>query len=205
MTDQPITPGAQVAVMRILGDEVKSVTADVRTTAEDHFRELRAQGTKSLHPQLPDGTEVGRITITTPAPVVRWDGPKLAAFVQDTAPTELVDRVDPDVLADPELIMWVLEHRPHMVRTEVRDAYRDRLKKELTDDGELVDTTTGELHTVATVERPEATGRFSYRPSDDARDQVMRAWARGELSAMGGVFAALGPGAPTATAEEGDQ
>lgn len=204
MTDQPISHGAQVAVMRVLGDEVKAVNAEVRAAAEAHFRELRAAGTKSLHPQLPDGSEVGRITITNPSPVVRWNGPKLVAFVEATAPTEVVERVDPDVLSDPALVMWVLENRPHMVRAEVRDSYRDKLRKELTAEGELVDKSTGELHQVATVERPEASGKFSYRPSDDARDQVMRAWVRGDLSGMGGVFAALGrAGSDKARVEQG--
>lgn len=192
MTDHP-SHGAQVAVMRILSDEVKTAAGEVRAEAEAHFRQLRTNGTKSLHPQLPDGTELGRITITNPSPVVRWDGPALTRYVEATAPTEAVDRVDPDVLADPELVMWVLENRPHMVRTEVRDAYRDQLKKQLTDSGELVDKSTGELHKVATVERPEASGQFSYRPSDDAREHVMRAWQDGQLAGMGGVFAALGP------------
>lgn len=187
----PISPAAAVAVMRIIGDEIKGVTADVRADAQDAFKAQRATGIKSLQAQLPGGAEVGRISIRDASPVIRWDGPALVAYVQETAPVELVDRVDPDVLADPELILWVLQHRPHMVRTEVRDAYRARLKKQLTDTGELVNSATGEIHQVAAVERPDATGAFSYTPSDDAREQVLNAWRSGALAGMGGVFAAL--------------
>jgi hypothetical protein len=212
VTEQDITPGGAVAVMRILGDEVKAKTTDVRESAKEHFREVRAKGTKSMVPQLPSGAEVGRITITDPSPVVKWDGPALLRYVEVTAPTEVVDKVNPDVLADPELVLWVLQNRPDMVRSEVRDAYRDRLRKKLTDDGELVDETSGQLIKVATVERTKSDGSFSYTPSDDAREQVLDAWRSGELVAMGGLFSALGaPAAPAEVsveqvdAEEADQ
>ncbi|WDZ91170.1 hypothetical protein [Nocardiopsis sp. HUAS JQ3] len=200
MTQQEITPGAAVAVMRVLGDEVKAQTAAVRDTAQDEFKQLRAAGVKSMQAQLPTGAEVGRISIRDASPVVRWNGPKLAEFVEATAPIELVDRVDSAVLGDPELILWVLQNRPGMVRAEVRDSYRDKLKKRLTADGELVDESTGELFKVAEIDRPEPTGAFSYVPSDGAREEVLGAWRSGALAGMGGVFASLGaPAVPTET------
>ncbi|MFB8763818.1 hypothetical protein [Nocardiopsis alba] len=192
MPESEITHGAAVAVLRILGDDVRAKTTEVRDTAKAHFRDIRARGTKSMIAQLPDGSEVGRITITDPSPVVKWRGRALVDFVQKTAPTEVVDRVDPSVLSDPELVLWVLQNRPEAIRSEVRDAYRNKLRKQLTEVGELVDQTTGEVHKVAEIERPEPDGSFSYRPSDDAHELVLAAWRSGALSGLGGVFAALG-------------
>lgn len=97
MPGSEITHSAAVTVLRILGDEVHATTIEVRDSAKAYFRDVRARGTKSMIAQLPDGSEVGRITITDPSPVVRWRGRVLVDFAQKTAPTEVVDRVDPDV------------------------------------------------------------------------------------------------------------
>src|SRR5690606_42031853 len=121
------------------------LTAATRAEAEKVFGEARRDhGIKTLSVVLPTGAEVGTISIKAGGSVIRWHGAALADYVEATAPTEIVETVDPAVLADPELVLWVLQHRPHMVRREVRDAYRTRLARELTDDGELVDPTTGE-------------------------------------------------------------
>ncbi|MEE2041254.1 hypothetical protein Q8791_28920 [Nocardiopsis sp. CT-R113] len=205
MTQPEITPGAAVAVMRVIGDQVKAQTSAVRASAESEFKGLRAAGVKSMQAQLPTGAEVGRISIRDASPVVRWNGPALTEFVQRTAAHNLVDRVNPDVLGDPELVLWVLQHRPDMVRTEVYDSYRDQLKKKLTAEGELVDESTGELHKVAEIDRPAATGAFSYTPSDSAAEEVLAAWRSGALAGMGGVLSAITGPADGAQAAGGDQ
>jgi hypothetical protein len=196
-----LSTGARLAVLRAIGDEVAESTKALRADAEAEFGQMRRkQGIKSLSVVLPGGAEVGTVAIKAGETVVRWDGPALVRYVEATAETELVDVVDTSVLADPALIEWILEHRPNAVRTEVRDAYRDRLKKRLTDDGELVDEATGELHKVATVERHEPTGAFSYRPHKTHREDVAEAWRRGDLAELGGMFAL-----PRADQADGDQ
>lgn len=190
MNYEELSTGARLAVLRAIRDEVAESTAAEREGAEAEFGEMRRKrGIKTLSVTLPGGAEVGTISIKAGETVVKWDGPALVRYVEATAETELVDVVDTSVLADPELIEWILEHRPNKVRTEVRDSYRDKLKKQLTDDGALVDESTGELHKVATVERREPTGAFNYRPHASARADVVEAWRRGELGALGGMFA----------------
>lgn len=203
MSHEELSTGVRLAVLRAIRDEVTESTAAERDGAEAEFGEMRRkQGIKSLSVVLPGGAELGTIAIKAGETVVRWDGPALVRYVEATAETELVDIVDTSVLADPELVEWILEHRPGAVRTEVRDSYRSQLKKRLTDDGELVDEATGELHKVATVDHQAPTGAFSYRPHKSAREDVAEAWRRGELASLGGMFAL--PHANTDADDQGD-
>lgn len=180
------TLAVRVAVLRALADEIRDHTAATRAEAEKVFGEARRDhGIKTLSVVLPTGAEVGTISIKAGGSVIRWHGAALVDYVEATAPTEIVETVDPAVLADPELVLWVLQHRPHMVRREVRPAYRTRLARELTDDGELVDPTTGEVHKVAEIERTPPDGSFAYRPAPSARADVLAAWQSGALDALG--------------------
>lgn len=180
---------ARIAVLRALSDEVRERLAAVRADAEAEFRAQREAGVKQLGVSLPGGAEVGTISIKAGTSVPTWRASALLAYAQKEAPSEVVERVDPAVLADPELIAWVLQHRPDMIRREVRDAYRTKLAKVLNSRGELRVESTGEVMQVATVHTSPPTGDFAYRPTPAARAAVMDAWRAGELGDPADILA----------------
>lgn len=194
MSNAETSAQTRVAVLRALLDEIKSELNTARAEAQEEYRAKRGDGVKTLKVSLPNGEEVGTISIKDGARTVTPDRDALLAHVKATAPTEVVEMVDPKVLADPELIAWVLQNRPDSVREEVRSAYEQKILSDLDDNGDLVNTTTGQIVHLAEVRTVAPTGEFSYRPRNDARQRVMDAWRSGELVDLGGLFAALPKG-----------
>ncbi|QBI56876.1 WhiB family transcriptional regulator [Streptomonospora litoralis] len=167
------SPGLRVAVLRALMDEVKDELDAARAEAETNFKAQRAAGVKTIEVSLPDGAKVGTVSIKDGTRTVSVDREKLLAHAKRVAPTEVIEKVDPRVLADPELIAWVLENRPDAIREEVQPAYEKRVASDVDDDGNLRDPATGETIALAKVRTVQASGEFSFRPTKDARQRVM--------------------------------
>lgn len=193
-SETTFSPSVRVAVLRTLLDEVNAELNAARGAAQDEYKAKRAEGVKTVEVTLPGGAKVGTVSIRDGARTVTVDEDALLAHVKATAPTEVVERVDPAVLADPEVVAWVLAHRPQMVREQVRPAYAKKVTADLDDAGDLINTSTGEVVHLAEVRIAGPSGDFSYRPAKDARERVLEAWRAGELGELGGMFAVLPEG-----------
>jgi hypothetical protein len=177
-----------VAALRVLSDAINTEARENRAVAESEFARMRTEtGVKSMTVTLPDGTEVGTIAIKTGAREVVFDDDKVRAFAAETAPTEVVETINPAVLEDPTVLQFLREHRPDVFTTSVRPAFLKSLKPD--DDGQVVNPGTGELVKVAEVAMAKPTGKFAYTPTKDAAARVVAAWRAGELGEIGGPLA----------------
>lgn len=151
------------AVLKALADVVngrlKAVRADMQTALD------ATGGVRQVAAQLPDGTEVAKISLTDPKP---------EAII-----------TDPDAFRD-----WVVKNAPteisRRVVTEVRAAYKAQLLNEMTAAGrpEVCDRQTGVVDSVPGVEVRATRARgHSVRFAEKGRDVIGAAWRNGDLPA----------------------
>lgn len=173
----------RIAALRVLSDEVKTAQMAARGEAEKVFAAARNDlGMKSVAVTLDDGTPLGSVAIKAGAKTVAVDEPALFELVADSAPDELVEVLKPGAETDPELLEWVKANRPALIHSKVRDSYRVKVVKDANADGQVLNTTTGELVKVVEVSYELPTGAFAYTPCAGAAEAIMRAWQRGELA-----------------------
>jgi hypothetical protein len=182
---------ADVATARGVLDEASERSESVRKHARTCLLPYARAGVKSLTATLPDGTVLGTLSFIRPAPRIRWDEDAVRDFVDQTAPTEIDEDIDPAILANPDVVEWILEHHPEAVRRSVRPKYLTLLEQDLDQEGRLAHPHTGELVPVATVTTPKPTGQFQWTPDQTRRPQLLAAVRAGELGGGAGLLKLL--------------
>ena len=180
----------KVAVLSALMDEVKAALVSARKDAEHSFAEARKDGQTKQKVMLPDGTEIGLISIRGGSPSVEFDGGNagLLAWCQEHAPHMTESYVLDAALEMNDVVEAIRERWPNLVRDRIRTGSLAELMKQAQEtSGHVVDGD-GVAHKVATVSRGEPTGAFSYRPAKGAPDRIMAEWQQGRLREI-----ALGP------------
>ncbi|MFG3510206.1 hypothetical protein ACGF5F_32440 [Streptomyces sp. NPDC047821] len=162
------------AVLKALADAVNGRLREVRANMQAALD--ATGGVRQVSANLPDGTEVAKISLTDPKP---------EAVI-----------TDPDAFRD-----WVLKNAPseitRRVLTEVRDSYKAVLLNEMTAAGrpEICDKTTGVVETVPGVEVRATRARgHSVRFTKSGKGAIGAAWRSGALAAdvMGELTAGAG-------------
>lgn len=145
-----------------IGDELKAAKAELQADLKAAKTET---GTKQISAELPDGTEVAKVTLVTP---------DAAATVTD----------------EQAFLDWVRDHHPagsdNIVRrfvTEIRPAFVKALLAEMTAAGapRWCDKETGEVYEVPGVTMQ---GRAAYHRvtfAKTGREQIGDAWRAGQL------------------------
>lgn len=173
----------RVAVLGALLDVVKSEYGKARDAAEPEFAAMRAEGQKQQAVMLPDGTEIGLVSIKAGTPALAVTEGGLEAWVREHLPDGMEDYVVPAALADIEVIDMLKACFPHAVRQRIRTATRAALLAEMTESGgKLADKVSGEVEQVGEVEQHKPTGAFSYRSAKGARDRIVAEWRAGRLT-----------------------
>jgi hypothetical protein len=185
----------RVGVLDVIGDEVTAVYKAARKEAEAAFAPARDDGQSQRKVILPDGTEIGLLSIRAGRKQVDVTEAALEAWTAEHLPDGMEDYLDPSALASADVLDVLRAVFPDLVKRRIRQATRTALLKEIeTSGGYLVDKVTAEKEKVGEVTDLKATGAFSYRPGTQARDQVIAAWQRGDLRHLGLGALAL-PGA----------
>jgi hypothetical protein len=200
----PLTPrdhALRVAVLGALLDVVKSEYGKARDAAEPEFAAMRAEGQKQQAVMLPDGTEIGLVSIKAGTPTLSVTEGALEGWVRKHLADGMEDYVVPAAIADPEVIDMLKACFPHAVRQRIRPATREALLKEMADaGGKLADKESGDVTVLGEVEQHKPTGAFSYRSAAGARDRIVAEWRAGRLTDI-----AFGPLAlPTAPEPDDD-
>jgi len=173
----------RVAVLSALYDVVKSEYEAARKAAEPEFAAVRAEGQKQQAVMLPDGTEIGLVSIKAGTPTIAVTEGALEDWVREHLPDGMEDYVVPAALADAEVLDMLKACFPHAVRQRIRPATRAALLKEIEEgDGWLVDKVTCEKEQVGEVEPHKPTGAFSYRSAKGAKDRIIADWRAGRLA-----------------------
>lgn len=191
----------RVAVLGALLDIVKAEYGAARDAAEPEFAAVRADGQKTQAVMLPDGTEIGLVSIKAGSPTVSVTEADIEAWVGEHLPDGMEDYIVPAALADAEIVDMVKACFPHAVRRRIRPATRAALLKEITESGgKVADKVTGDVAELGTVEPHEPTGAFSYRSAAGARDKIVAEWRAGRLADL--AFGPLALPEPAAGSSE---
>lgn len=185
----------KVAAAKVLAAIVAEGYEQIRKDAEPVFGRLRIEtDAKSLSPTLPDGTELGTISIKAGPKKTKFRMATVAAIVANDNPEEFVERLTDEAATDPELLDFVRDHMPHLIERRINDAHLKALFKKTDANGYLKDAA-GTAIQVADITRGEPTGEFSYLASKSARQAVWAAWTTGELQPLIGDMLRLALGA----------
>jgi hypothetical protein len=188
----------KVAVLEVRRKQLGTRIAQARRLAEAVYAERRKAGVKNLAPVLPGGIEAGTVAIKAgTTDVVFYDGAVLE-FVRDTDPASVESYVDPSALVDKRVIDLITEHLPEFVSDRVTPAKRAELREQLAEakNGELLNTATGEVVTVAYVAVNEPTGDFAYTPGKKGMAAVLKALEDGTVTEDGEIAGAAPGTAP---------
>lgn len=178
---------ARAAYMNVISKVVSAEDKAARKQLAAEFKAERERtGTKSCDASLPDGTDIGAVTLVQPkAAAAVTDAEAFARWVRATYPTEVAG------------IRLVIDVQP---------AFLKRVLAEVTAAGvpQIADRETGEVHDVPGV---AVQGRAAYvrvTVPDDGEAAVMEALRSGGLAAL--VMPALAPApADTDTPDGGEQ
>jgi hypothetical protein len=193
-----------VAVLSALLDVVKSEYGKAREAAEPEFAAMRAEGQKQQAVLLPDGTEIGLVSIKAGSPTLAVTEGALEAWVRGHLADGMEDYVVPAALGDPEVIDMLKACFPHAVRQRIRPATRAALLKEMADSGgKVADQVSGEVTELGEVEQHKPTGAFSYRSAAGAQDRIVAEWRAGRLTDIAFGPLAL-PESPDAATDDPD-
>lgn len=173
----------RVAVLGAVLDTVKAEYTRARSDAMAAFAPIRADGQTQQKALLPDGSEVGLISIKEGATSVTVDEDALEAWVREHVPDGIEPVITPAALADLEVLEMIAACFPGSVTEQVRPSIRAALVKEMTDnDGKVADKSTGEVALLGEVTRHDPTGEFAYRPAKGSRDRIAGDWLAGRLA-----------------------
>lgn len=190
----------RVAVLEAILESAKSELSKARKAAEPEFAAVRRDGGKQQAVMLPDGTEIGLISIKAGPVTVNAPEDKLMAWVREHCPDEIEQYVTDAALADAEVIDMIGACFPGSVKERLRSSARAALVSEMTESGGFVaDKDSGELTQLGTVENHKPTGAFTLNGvgAQARRKQIVAEWQRGNLREI-----ALGPLALPAVAQE---
>lgn len=190
MTDQAPVPSLRDLALRVaLTDAVADVAAVAKQRARDEaaaaFAAARRDGQEQQKALLPDGAQVGLLSLKAGAKEVIYPEDGLLDWVSEHCPGEVEHYVDPAAWGDAELIDMVATVFPELVKTRVRESARKKLVKEMADnDGFLADKEGGEKTRVGVVTEHDPTGDFAYRPGPGAAERLVGDWLAGRLTAI---------------------
>lgn len=174
----------RVAAAKVLSDIVTEGYEQIRRDAEPEFAALRRDaGAKALNAELPDGTELGSLSIYAGPPNTRVNMATVAAIVANDDPDEFVEQLTDAALADEALLEFVRDHMPHLLERKIRPDYLKKLLKRIDANGYLKDAA-GTRIKVAEVTRGEPTGKFAFTAGPGARELVWAAWQDGTLQPL---------------------
>lgn len=175
----------RVAVLDVLADEVNAGYKAARKEAQPVFAEVRADGQTQQKALLPDGTEIGLISIRGGSSTVTADEAALSAWVAAHNAEGTEDYLIPQWVQNADVVALVKAYFPEAVASRVRTPVREALLKEAGQNGGyVVDTESGEKAQIAGVAEGKPTGVFSWRPGPEARDKIIAAWRRGDLRSV---------------------
>lgn len=189
----------RVAFLEAVAEYAKVELARERKDAEPVFAEVRKDGGKQLAVMLPDGEEIGLISIKAGVPTLAVVDDELLVWVAEHSPDDMEEHIDPAALSSAEVVDMIKACFPDSVKKRLRPAAREALLKEMTESGGFVaDKKSGELELLGTVENHDPTGAFvlSGAGAKARRDRIMTEWQRGNLREL-----ALGPLALPESAE----
>lgn len=199
IADHTLKVATLAAIASFFGDQAEQA----RREAEVIYRD---NGIKKLTIALPNGELVGDVTVKQPSPSVKYDEVALLKWVQEHSATEVEEYLDNAALLDQELIEYCRENgRDDLLQKRIRKVWRSELEKRAKgNDGDLIDETTGEATTVATVTKNKATGAFalSQDPRGERAERLMNALLAGELAGVIELPVTLA--IPAAEADGGD-
>lgn len=181
----------RVAVLEAIVEAAKAEYTKARRGAEQAFAAIRADGGKQQAVMLPDGTEIGLISIKAGGSTVTVDEDELLAWVGEHAPGDIEEYITPEAMSDAEIVDMIKACFPAAVGKRVRQSVRDALVKEMTESGGFVaDKESGEIALLGEVENHDPTGAFALAGAGAKarRDRIMTEWQRGNLREI-----ALGP------------
>lgn len=191
----------RVAVIDVIGKEFAGMYKVARQDAEQVFGPARADGQSQQKVMLPDGTEIGLISIKAGGKQVDVPEAVLEEWTAEHVPDGIEEYIDERAANSADVLDVLRAVFPDLVKKRVRTATRAALVKEIEESGGyLVDKETAEKTKVGEVTDLKPTGAFSYRPGKDTRDQVIAAWQRGDLENTGVGMLVL----PAAPRERGD-
>lgn len=172
----------RVAVLGALLDEVKKTYSAARKNAEREFADIRKNGFPQQKVMLPDGAEIGLISIKGGTPSVDVDEDALTAWVAEHHPADVETYVAPEAWGSEDLVAFVAEHFPNLVRTRIRETRREALVKQMAENaGAVIDKDSGEFAIAGKVSQGDPTGAFTYRPAKDASSRIVAEWQAGRL------------------------
>jgi hypothetical protein len=176
----------RVAVLDALTDVAGGALAKARAEAGPELAEARRDGQERQRALLPDGTEVGLLSIKAGITTVSPCEDDLLAWVAERCPGELEDYVVPAAWSSADLIDLVRAAFPHLVRTRVRESARKKLLAEArANGGRVADKDTGASAVIASVVSHLPTGEFAYKPEPGAAHRIVADWVAGRLQADG--------------------
>lgn len=181
----------RVAVLEAITEMAKAEYAKARADAQLAFAAVRADGGKQQAVMLPDGTEIGMVSIKAGVTDVTADDAELLAWVREHVPDGIESYIDPAALTDAEVIDMIRACFPGAVKERVRGSTRAALVAEMIDSGGFVtDKETGEIELLGMVESHKPTGAFALNGSGakQRRERIVAEWQRGKLWEI-----ALGP------------
>jgi hypothetical protein len=153
----------------------------LRKDAEPVFADLRKDtDSKNLAVKLLDGTEIGSIAIYDGPPSTQVNMKAVAAIVANDDPDEFVEEFTPEALTDENLLAFVRDQMPHLLRLRIRDAHLKKVLKRIDANGYLKDAA-GTRIKVAEVTRGEPTGKFAFTAGPGAHELVWQAWQNDTL------------------------
>jgi hypothetical protein len=201
-----LTPREHALRVAVLDAIVKTAEAEAtraRRDAEQAFAAVRKDGGKQQAVMLPDGTEIGLISIKAGGSTVTPDEEGLLAWVREHSPDDIEEYITTEAQKDAEVIDMIRACFPDAVQERVRSSARTALDAEMTESGGFVtDKETGEIELLGTVENHDPTGAFALNGAGAKarRDRIVTEWQRGNLREI-----ALGPLALPAPGGDGSE
>lgn len=172
----------RVGVLKVIADETARTYKGAREDAQAAFAPARADGQSQQKVLLPDGTDIGLISIRDGGKTVDVTEAALAKWCDEHLPGAWEEYADESALTNADVLDVLKAVFPDLVKRRIRPATRAALLKEIEESGGyLVDQEEGVKEKVGDVVDCKPTGEFSFRPAKGARDLVVAAWQRGEL------------------------
>ncbi|TDD68581.1 hypothetical protein [Actinomadura rubrisoli] len=157
---------------KVRAERAAAEEKDARKLTEKALADAYAEnGVEKCAVSLPGVGKVATVTLKAGAVETQVDEDALLATVEEHQPDEVEDVADLQVLADPEVLAWLREHRPDLVTRRVRPVWRAAKVKEAEANGGriLANAKTGEEVTIAKVVQHDPTGAFQINFVPDGR------------------------------------
>jgi hypothetical protein len=182
---------AQKHMLRIAVKEYHVTKAEeargaARVAAQADFAAARNRGLKTADVTLPDGTNLGTLSLLGGGKTVSVREEELILCARSD---ELEDYVLHSALTDPRALKVLKDFLPELVGRRIEPGVRAAFQTELEERGGTVtDHNTGERETVATITRHDATGRCQWKPGKLSQQQIRDAIDAGLITEDGKII-----------------